>query len=248
MNARDAMPHGGKLTIGTANEVLDAAYCARHREAMPGEYVVLSVTDTGTGMPPEVLARAMEPFFTTKPPGKGSGLGLSTIYGFARQSGGYLGIDSEPGEGTSVRLYLPRTKADRTGATAPKARIQPLPRGKETILVVDDNDNMRATAAHNLSALGYRVRLAADGPAALAIVRAGEHINLLFTDLVMPNGLSGYQLAEAAQALQPGLPVLFTTGFAAEDDAEEGVMDPGALRKPYRRRELAERIRAILDG
>jgi len=248
INARDAMPHGGKLTIGTANAVLDAAYCARHREAMPGEYVVLSVTDTGTGMPPEVLARAMEPFFTTKPPGKGSGLGLSTIYGFARQSGGYLGIDSEPGEGTSVRLYLPRTKADRTGATAPKARIQPLPRGKETILVVDDNDNMRATAARNLSALGYRVRLAADGPAALAIVRAGEHINLLFTDLVMPNGLSGYQLAEAAQALQPGLPVLFTTGFAAEDDAEAGVMDPGALRKPYRRRELAERIRAILDG
>ncbi len=120
INARDAMPHGGKLTISTANAVLDAAYCAHHREATPGEYVVLSVTDTGTGMPPEVLARAMEPFFTTKPLGKGSGLGLSTIYGFARQSGGYLSIDSEPGEGTTVRLYLPRTLAGRTVPVAPK--------------------------------------------------------------------------------------------------------------------------------
>jgi PAS domain S-box-containing protein len=248
INARDAMPHGGKLTIETANAVLDAAYCAHHREATPGEYVMLSVADTGTGMPPDVLARAMEPFFTTKPPGKGSGLGLSTIYGFARQSGGHLGIDSEPGKGTTVRLYLPRTEAERDSGAAPKPRMQPLPRGTETILVVDDNDSMRATAARNLAALGYRVRLAVDGPAALAILHAGEHIGLLFTDVVMPNGLSGYQLAEAAQALQPGLSVLFTTGFAAEDDADSGVMDPDALRKPYRRRELAERVRAALDG
>jgi PAS domain S-box-containing protein len=248
INARDAMPHGGRLMIKTANAVLDAAYCAHHREATPGEYVMLSVADTGTGMPPDVLARAMEPFFTTKPPGKGSGLGLSTIYGFARQSGGHLGIDSEPGKGTTVRLYLPRTEAERDSGAAPKPRMQPLPRGTETILVVDDNDGMRATAARNLAGLGYRVRLAVDGPAALAILRAGEHIGLLFTDLVMPNGLSGYQLAEAAQALQPGLPVLFTTGFAAEDDADSAVMDPDALRKPYRRRELAERVRAVLDG
>jgi CheY-like chemotaxis protein len=126
--------------------------------------------------------------------------------------------------------------------------MPPLPRGNESILVVDDNDGMRATAARNLAALGYRVRLAADGPAALAILRADEHFDLLFTDVVMPNGLSGYQLADAARALQPDLPVLFTTGFAAEDDGETGVMDPDALRKPYRRRELAERVRAMLDG
>ncbi|HVC61595.1 MAG TPA: CHASE3 domain-containing protein [Acetobacteraceae bacterium] len=248
INARDAMPHGGTLTIETANAVLDAAYCARHHEAIPGEYVVLSVADTGTGMPPEVLARAMEPFFTTKPPGKGSGLGLSTIYGFARQSGGYLSIDSAPGKGTTVRLYLPHARGERTSDAAAKIRTQPPPRGNETILVVDDNDGMRATAARNLAALGYRVRLAADGPAALAILQAGEHCDLLFTDLVMPNGLSGYQVADAAKALQPGLPVLFTTGFAAEDDAETAMMDPNVLRKPYRRRELAERVRAVLDG
>jgi PAS domain S-box-containing protein len=247
INARDAMPHGGKLTIETGNTVLDAAYCAHHREAAPGKYVILSVTDTGTGMPPDVLAHAMEPFFTTKPLGKGSGLGLSTIYGFARQSGGFLSIDSEPGKGTTVRLYLPHTLADKTAPAAPKVRMPPLPRGNESILVVDDNDSMRATAARNLAALGYRVRLASDGPVALAILRAEEQFDLLFTDVVMPNGLSGYQLAEAAHELQPGLPVLFTTGFASEDDGEAGVMDPDALRKPYRRRDLAERVRAMLD-
>jgi CheY-like chemotaxis protein len=247
INARDAMPHGGRLKIETANAALDAVYCLRHREATPGEYVALSVADTGTGMTAEVLARAMEPFFTTKPPGKGSGLGLSTIYGFARQSGGYLSIDSKPGEGTTVRLYLPRTLANRTSPAARQVRMPPLPRGSEAILVVDDNDSMRATAARNLAALGYRVRLAADGPAALAVLRAGERFGLLFTDLVMPNGLSGYQLADAAHALQPGLPVLFTTGFAPDDDGGSGVMDANALRKPYRRRELAERVRTMLD-
>jgi PAS domain S-box-containing protein len=248
INARDAMPHGGKLTIATRNATLDVAYCMRNGEAVPGEYVVLSVADTGTGMTPAVLARATEPFFTTKPPGKGSGLGLSTIYGFARQSGGHLTIDSEPGKGTAVRLHLPRSLAEGLPAGVPKAHGSPLPRGGEAILVVDDNDNMRATAARNLAALGYRVRLAADGPAALSILRAGERIDLLFTDVVMPNGLSGYQLADTARALRPNLPVLFTSGFAAEDGGETDVMHPDALRKPYRRRELAERVRAELDG
>jgi PAS domain S-box-containing protein len=247
INARDAMPQGGMLTIATANAVLDATYCVHHPEATPGEYVVLSVTDTGTGMSADVLTRAMEPFFTTKPIGKGSGLGLSTIYGFARQSGGYLSIDSTLGDGTTVRLYLPRTQAERSVERKRWAGPPPLPRGHEAILVVDDNATMRATAARNLTALGYRVRLAGDGPGALAILRAGERFDLLFTDLVMPNGLSGYQLADAAQALQPDLPVLFTTGFAPEDDHDTGVMDANALRKPYRRRELAERIRARLD-
>jgi PAS domain S-box-containing protein len=242
INARDAMPHGGTLTIETANAVLDPAYCAHHSDAIPGEYVVLSVSDTGIGMTPDVLARAMEPA------GKGSGLGLSTIYGFARQSGGHLRIDSEPGKGTIVRLYLPRTLADRTAAEQRKPLVTPLPRGCESILVVDDNDNMRATAARNLAALGYRVRLAADGPAALALLHTDERFDLLFTDLVMPNGLSGYQLAEAARALHPGLPVLFTTGFASNDDGETGALNASALRKPYRRRDLAKRVRATLDG
>ena len=247
INARDAMPHGGRLSVATTNIVLDAGFCSRNPEASPGEYVMLSVADTGIGMPPEVLARAVEPFFTTKPLGKGSGLGLSTIYGFARQSGGYLDIESAPGKGTTVRLYLPRTRSDRSGGIERQTRAPPLPRGKESILVVDDNDAMRTTAARNLAALGYRVRLASDGPSALAILQAGERFDLLFTDMVMPNGLSGYQLAEAARSLQPDLQVLFTTGFAPEDDAETGVMEAGALRKPYRRRELAERVRAVLQ-
>ncbi|HUB14079.1 MAG TPA: PAS domain S-box protein [Acetobacteraceae bacterium] len=247
INARDAMPHGGRLTIATANVALDAAFCLRNPEAQPGEYVMLSVADTGTGMAPDVLARAVEPFFTTKAPGKGSGLGLSTIYGFARQSGGYLDIDSALGQGTRVRLYLPRTQAERSTATEHQGRT-PLPRGKESILVVDDNDAMRTTAARNLAALGYHVRIAADGPSALAILRSGARFDLLFTDMVMPNGLSGLQLAEAARLLQPGLRVLFTTGFAPEDDPETGVKEIGALRKPYRRRELAERVRAMLEG
>ena len=247
INARDAMPHGGKLTIETANAVLDAAYCARNREASPGEHVVLSVGDTGTGMTAEVLARATEPFFTTKPPGKGSGLGLSTIYGFARQSGGHLSIESALGKGTTVRLYLPRTQAERASGGGQKILAPPLPGGGEAILVVDDNDSMRMTAARNLTALGYRVRLAADGPAALTILQAGERCDLLFTDLVMPNGLSGYDLAEAARAFRPGLPVLFTTGFAPEESGDTDAAEPNALRKPYRRRELAERVRAVLD-
>ena len=247
INARDAMPHGGRLSIATANVTLDAAFCSRSPEASPGEYVMLSVADTGTGMSAEVLARAVEPFFTTKPSGKGSGLGLSTIYGFTRQSGGYLDIESAPGKGTTVRLYLPRTHAERSGMEQ-QVRAPALPRGKESILVVDDNDAMRTTAARNLAALGYRVRLASDGPGALEILQTGEHFDLLFTDMVMPNGLSGWQLAEAARSVQPDLRVLFTTGFAPEDDTETGVMDAGALRKPYRRRELAERVRAMLQS
>ncbi|HUB48804.1 MAG TPA: CHASE3 domain-containing protein [Acetobacteraceae bacterium] len=247
INARDAMPHGGRLSVATTNITLDAAFCSRNPEASPGEHVMLSVADTGIGMSPEVLARAVEPFFTTKPPGKGSGLGLSTIYGFARQSGGYLDIESEPGKGTIVRLYLPRTQADRSTGLERQVRAPPLPRGKESILVVDDNDAMRTTAARNLAALGYHVRLASDGPSALAILQAGERFDLLFTDMVMPHGLSGYQLAEAARLLQPDLQVLFTTGFAPEDDTETGVMEAGALRKPYRRRELAEKVRAMMQ-
>ncbi len=248
LNARDAMPQGGSLTIATANAHLDAADAAGNREAPAADHVVLAVTDTGTGMPPEVVAQATEPFFSTKPPGSGSGLGLSMIYGFARQSGGQLLIDSEVGIGTTVRLYLPRAEAtgvdDRpvaAGATVPH------PGGNEAILVVDDNTTLRDVARRHLTALGYSVGVADSGPAAMALLRSGARFDLLFTDVVMPQGMTGYALAEAARRLQPDLRVLFTTGYAGE----LGNTDQGArlmLRKPYRRQELAETVRAALDA
>jgi PAS domain S-box-containing protein len=247
INARDAMPQGGTLSIRTENVVLDADYCAGHAEVTPGQYVALSVSDTGTGMPAAVLARAMEPFFTTKPPGRGSGLGLSMIYGFAKQSGGHLNLYSEPDAGTTVRLYLPRAAATPAASEAADAAA-PLPGGSEAILVVDDNNEIRKVTERNLTALGYRVRLAAHGPEALAILHGGERFDLLFTDVVMPEGLSGYRLAEAAKQLQPGLRVLFTTGFARIGDSEADAGAGNVLRKPYRRQELAAQIRAVLDA
>jgi signal transduction histidine kinase len=248
LNARDAMPDGGRLIIETANAHLDGPAAALHIEATPGDYVVLAVTDTGIGMAPEVAERATEPFFSTKPPGSGSGLGLSMIDGFARQSGGHLAIKSEVGVGTTVRLYLPRAQEGAaTGPDAPDATAPDLG-GHEAILVVDDNRALRDVAQRNLSALGYKVVCAESGPAALELLRSGEKFDLLFTDVVMPFGMSGYELAEAARRLQPGLRVLFTTGYA-EAIATSGHEDQAArhmLRKPYRRKELAEKIRALL--
>ena len=249
INARDAMPGGGKLVIQATNATLDAAYCERNHDVAPGEYVTLSVADTGTGMTPDVLAHAREPFFTTKPIGKGSGLGLSMIYGFAKQSGGHLHIDSTPGKGTTVSLYLPRTEGVAVLPEAPHvSTAEVLPRGDEAILVVDDNDAMRTAAVRTVSELGYQVQSAVDGPSALAILQGGERFDLLLTDVVMPNGLNGYQLADAARALQPGLPVLFTTGYASDESDVASLNDATTLRKPYRRRELADRIRAVIDA
>jgi PAS domain S-box-containing protein len=247
INARDAMPHGGRLSIETANAHLGSHH--QDTEVMPGDYVVLSVTDTGTGMPSELLARVVEPFFTTKPPGAGSGLGLSMIYGFAKQSGGFLTIDSEPGLGTTVGLYLPRVQgadADMVG-TVPEAS---LPAGDEAILLVDDNIEMRTVTRRHLASLGYRVSEAGSGPAALAILQDNNDFDLLFTDVVMPDGMTGYQLASVAQQLHPGLRVLFTTGYSRSlPGAEAVVAHPGAmLRKPYRKKELATTVRAALEA
>jgi PAS domain S-box-containing protein len=245
INARDAMPHGGRLTIETANAHLEAG--EQDPEVRPGDYVVLSVTDTGTGMPPEVLERVLEPFFTTKGPGAGSGLGLSMIYGFARQSGGRLTIDSEPGRGTTVRLYLPRVPAAEE--IDGDAR-EPLPLGDEAILLVDDNAEMRSVTRRHLASLGYRVSEAASGPAALAILQDDSSFDLLFTDVVMPDGMTGYQLAAVAQQLYPDLKVLFTTGFArapAGNDPNEPRPGP-MLRKPYRKQTLATSVRAALEA
>ncbi|MGA3398995.1 MAG: PAS domain S-box protein [Acetobacteraceae bacterium] len=247
INARDAMPHGGVLTIETHNDRVWAEDAAREPEIAPGDYVVLAVSDTGVGMPPEVSARAIEPFFTTKGPGAGSGLGLSMIYGFVRQSGGYLKINSEVGIGTTVRIFLPRA----TGEDNTAMREVPhagLPTGHETILVVDDSAEMRQVAERHLRFLGYSVLTAEHGPAALVLLRAGTPVDLLFTDISMPEGLNGFQLAEIAGRLRPGLKVLFTTGYAgAQESAGAPDWRERLIRKPYRRPELAEKIRAALS-
>ncbi len=245
INARDAMPKGGDLTIETANVHLDDAYAAANPEVTPGDYVMLAVSDTGAGMTPEVAERALEPFFTTKPPGQGTGLGLSMIYGFARQSGGHLKIYTEAGLGTTVKLYLPRSDQVDLAATAPVGVV--LPRGSESILLVEDNADVREMAERQLRELGYRVRSADSGPAALALI-AAESFDLLFTDIVMPGGMTGYELAAAARARRPGLRVLFTTGYARVPlPIEEGRTEEAILRKPYRRSELALRVREVLN-
>ncbi|MCW5772792.1 MAG: PAS domain S-box protein [Rhodospirillaceae bacterium] len=249
VNARDAMPEGGKLTIEAGNAYLDSDYCRAHAEVSPGQYVLIAVSDTGMGMSKEVAERAFDPFFTTKAPGKGTGLGLSMIYGFARQSHGHVRIESEVGRGTTVRLYLPR--AAEEARSEPAADPVPLraPSGGASVLAVEDNPEVRGVAVALLAELGYRVIEAADAAEALAILERGAAIDLLFTDIVMPGGMSGLELAEAARRLRPGLAVLFTSGYA------EGALQPGAgalprnlLRKPYRREELAARLGAALRG
>jgi PAS domain S-box-containing protein len=245
LNARDAMPDGGTLTIATANAPVAAD--AATPELPAGDYVSLTVADTGTGMTPEVLERAMEPFFTTKPPGAGTGLGLSMIYGFARQSGGTLVLDSAPGAGTTVRLLLPRAPAG-TPAPVPEDRPEVLPVGSETVLLVDDNMAVRRVAARHLAALGYSVHEAENGPAALALLQSDTRVDLLFTDIIMPGGMTGVALAQAGRRLQPALKVLYTSGFARiTEDGSEAEPTP-LLRKPFRRRALATQVRAALDA
>jgi len=216
-------------------------------QVRPGEYVMLAVSDTGTGMAPDVIERAFEPFFTTKEPGQGSGLGLSTVYGFAKQSGGHVKIYSEPGHGTTVRLYLPRAQASAS-APSPDAAAE-LPLGRETVLVVEDDADVRALAAALVAGLGYRVIEATDGRAALELLGARADVDLLFTDMVMPGGVDGAELARAARALRPGLKTLFTTGYSEAAVSRQSRLDPGVevLSKPYRRDELARRLRAVLD-
>jgi PAS domain S-box-containing protein len=253
LNARDAMPGGGRLTVETSNVHLDGPAAALHIEATAGDYVVLSVTDTGSGMAAGVAERATEPFFSTKSTASGSGLGLSMIDGFARQRGGHLAIESEVDVGTTVSLYLPRTRQGAaTGPEASDATVRDLGGpdlgGQEAILVVDDNLRLRDVARRHLSALGYKVSCAENGPAALGLLRSGATFDLLFTDVVMPCDMSGYQLADAARRLHPDLRVLFTTGYA-DAVATSGNTDLGThhmVRKPYRRTELADKVRAVL--
>ena len=248
INARDAMPDGGKLTIETTNVHLDDDYATHNAEVAPGDYVMMAVTDTGTGMPEDVLAHVFEPFFTTKEVGKGTGLGLSMIYGFAKQSGGHAKIYSEVGHGTTVRLYLPRLANEAKSEAVP---VVPSHKGGgETILVVEDNPDVRRLVLRQLRDLGYEVIEAANGPEALKILDGGAAIDLLFTDVVMPGGMTGRQLAEAAKTRRPGMRTLFTSGYTEDSILRLGKLDPGVrlLSKPYRKHELATRIRETLDG
>jgi PAS domain S-box-containing protein len=248
INARDAMPQGGKLTIETANVALDAHYAEMNPEVVPGDYVLVSVSDTGTGMAPEVAAKAFDPFFTTKGHGKGSGLGLSMVYGFVKQSGGHIKLYSEPGHGTSVKLYLPRGAAGAVAAAEPEA--VPAQAGGETVLVVEDDDMVRGIAVDHLAVLGYRTVEARNAVEALERLRSGARVDLLFTDVVMPGGMNGRELAQRARALRPGLKVLFTSGYTENAIVHHGRLDPGVLllQKPYRRQALAQKLRDALGG
>lgn len=207
-NARDAMPNGGALMIATANRVLDGEYAAGHAELTPGDYVMIEVSDTGAGIPPEIMTRVFEPFFTTKEPGKGTGLGLSMVFGFVKQSGGHINVYSEPGKGTTFRLYLPRAKAHATNPE--QSQTLPVGGGSETILVVEDNEGIRRVVNRQLTRLGYRVLEAEDAAAALDVLDT-EEIALLFTDIVMPGAMDGVELARAAMARWPGLKVVLTS-------------------------------------
>jgi PAS domain S-box-containing protein len=251
VNARDAMTNGGRLLIETQNETVDEQFVRDNPGAIPGDYVAVVVTDTGTGMPPEVVEHIFEPFFTTKEPGKGTGLGLAMVYGFVKQSGGYIKAYSEVGHGTSFRLYLPRAKTVESAEAAARAAAPTEQRAEggrqERILVVEDNDAIRQVVLIQLAKLGYKA-LEANGPApALKLIDAGEPIDLLFTDVVMPGGMSGLDLAREASARRPGLKVLFTSGFPGALMAGRELPADAVLGKPYRAQQLARKIRAALD-
>ena len=248
INARDAMPDGGKLTVETGNRWLDER-AARERDLAPGQYVSLCVSDTGTGMTPEVAAKAFDPFFTTKPIGQGTGLGLSMIYGFARQSGGQARIYSEPGQGTMVCLYLPRHLGEEDSADAPP-ELADAPRAEqgETVLVVDDEPTVRMLVTEVLADLGYTAIEAADGAAGLRVLQSDTRIDLLVTDVGLPGGMNGRQVADAARVARPGLKVLFITGYAENAVLSHGHLDPGmhVLTKPFAMEALASRIRTLI--
>lgn len=247
INARDAMPNGGNLLLETHRVVLDEAYAEANPDVQPGPYVMLAVSDTGTGMPPDIQEKAFEPFFTTKEVGKGSGLGLSMVYGFVKQSGGHIKIYSEAGYGTTIKLYLPPGKG-MVEQAAPRAA--PAAGGAETIFVVEDDTMVRNFVIAQLQGLGYKTVAAGDSRAALKLIEAGEPFDLLFTDIVIPGGMSGRELADKVAALRPGLKVLFTSGYTDNAIVHHGKLDDGVmlLTKPYRRNQLAEMIRKALNG
>ncbi|MDP6565378.1 MAG: PAS-domain containing protein [Alphaproteobacteria bacterium] len=251
INARDAMPQGGRLTIETSNARLDDAYAAAQADVAPGQYVLLAISDTGSGMPPEVIAQAFDPFFSTKDAGRGSGLGLSMIYGFVKQSGGHARIYSEVGEGTTMKIYLPRSTASVAGPpeTTARAVADTAARG-EVVMVVEDDVDVRKVAVSILSEQGYEVHEAGTAAAALALIERTQKINLLLTDVILPGGMGGRELADRACDLVPGLKVLFMSGYSENAIIHHGRLDEGVqlLAKPFGRADLATKVREILDG
>ncbi|MGI4850092.1 MAG: response regulator, partial [Janthinobacterium lividum] len=248
INARDAMEDSGKLTLEMMNQVLTEKHVVARLDVPPGEYVLLAVSDTGSGMTPEVLERAFEPFFTTKPEGQGTGLGLSMAYGFVKQSGGDIRIYSEPGQGTTFRLYLPRAHGPESAM--PRAP-EPVPRGgSETILVVEDDIEVQSVVVGMLDELGYKVLMASDARSALGILESGAAVDLLFTDVVMPGLLRGPELAQQARLIHPDIAVLYTSGYTREAIMHDGRLEEGVglLSKPYRRDQLATKVRYFLSG
>lgn len=254
VNARDAMPDGGRLTIETANAHLDDAYAAQHPDVKAGQYVLVSVSDTGTGMPPEVIERAFDPFYTTKGVGKGTGLGLSQVFGFVKQSNGHVKIYSEPGQGTTVKIYLPRALQDAVHPTGTlsgnAARLDDIPRarGEEFVLVVEDDEGVRHTSVETLRELGYTVVQASDAQQALALLELQPRIDLMFTDVVMPD-MNGRLLAERVAKGWPDVRVLYTTGYTRNAIVHNGMLDPGVdlLSKPFTLEQLAMKVRQVLD-
>ncbi len=252
INARDAMQGGGRLTIETANAHLDDAYArSQAGDVKPGQYIMISVSDTGTGMEPEIIARAFDPFFTTKPIGQGTGLGLSMLYGFIKQSGGHVRIHSQAGQGTTFKLYLPRDRGRAEDAGADTALVEALPQAErgETVLVVDDEATIRMLVTETLEELGYAAIEACDGPSALRILQGDDRIDLLVTDVGLP-GLNGRQLADAARVPRPSLPVLFITGYAHNAAIGNGALEPGMeiVTKPFALDTLASKIRSMIEA
>jgi CheY-like chemotaxis protein len=251
LNAQDAMASGGRLSITTANAALDNPDHNVHPEVRTTDYVLIAVTDNGEGMSKQVLDRVFEPFFTTKDVGKGSGLGLSMVYGFAKQSNGHVSIYSEPGLGTTVRMYLPALpEKAREAVTQPRAEQDIAPSRAETIFIVEDDPFVRSYAVMSLKSLGYRVTAAVDGNDALQKLGTDIHVDLLFTDIVMPGGINGWELAELARKARPQLRVLLTSGYALETLNAHGHLRDGSaiLAKPYRKAELARRLRQALSA
>jgi signal transduction histidine kinase/CheY-like chemotaxis protein len=255
LNARAAMPNGGCLTVETANTFLDETYARQFGDVDEGQYVLLSVTDTGTGIAKDIIGRVFEPFFTTKAVGEGSGLGLPMVHGIVKQSGGHIRIYSEEGHGTTVKVYLPRLSATDEVSAVPPAKlpdIAPVPKAEpnETILLVEDNDGVRDYATRVLEELGYHVIGTADAREALALLAKRRKIDLLFTDVVLPGAITGRMLADKAKAMKPALPVLFTTGYTRNAIVHQGRLDPDVhlLNKPYTQQELARKVRALLDA
>lgn len=244
VNARDAMPDGGRLTLETANRELDST---GNGDGDAGSYVMVAVADTGHGIPADIRDRVFEPFFTTKGLGRGTGLGLSMVYGFAKQTGGAVAIESEEGRGTVMRLFLPRSAGEAVARTGPVAAPAPA-RGHETILVVEDDPLVQGYVIAQLGSLGYRTLTASDGATALALVDQGASFDLLFTDIIMPGGMNGRELAEAVRLRRPGVRVLYTSGYTDNTIVHEGHLDPGValLRKPYRKADLSQKIREML--